>query len=586
MRTQKLALLAITIITTQLVGQALNENFSANFPPELWKVYNQDAGQFTWSKSYIKFFSCPACARVRFDGRTITNDDWLVTRKVYPTPNNNQLRFFYRSHNARPESLEIYVSTTTNRPEDFQYRLDAFRFNNPSYAERTYSLAQFDSTPIYIAFRYPKRFGRAIYLDDITGPSYIPKDVGVKGIVTPPLYLGHGTTVYPQIIVKNYGAQEAESFQVSLVITDSLTSGIVYSSEQTVGNLSAQDSVLITFPLSWQSQVGTYQVTAFTQLAGDMDLTNDTVHQRTQVVTADLNDVAVTAILLPQGTLPPGTITPQAMVANYGTNTATFLVAFDIIHENNTVYTDTESITLESNHSAIIDFSAWIATSGIYQSVVRAMIENDVDTTNNTLTDMFEIITYYRDVGAMRIVAPTGELLQYSTVVPQAEVENFGDLTETFWVKFWIGEDYEDSVNVTLNSGESQLVNFSLWTANEIGTFATKCSTAFSDDADPLNDFVTDSVRVVPGAALNENLSPLTFKITPNPFETKLTFSLNPETEATVAIYNSAGILVRRLQVRNGTNWDGTDEKGYRLPKGIYFLRIESNPLPSKVIFH
>jgi len=581
MRVRKVLLfIAATIITSQLVGQSLNESFSNAFPPELWKVYNCDNGQFAWTKSYIRYFTCPSCARVRFEGRNITNDDWLVTRKVFPTPQDHLLRFFYRSHNPRSESLEIYVSTTGQKPEDFQYRLTAFRFNNSSYRDETVSLAQFDSIPIYIAFRYPKRFGRAVYLDDITGPSYIPNDVGVKSITAPPHYLPTGSNVYPQVLVKNYGTLLQTEFPVTVLIIDSASGLTTYTSQQTIDTLLAQDSILVTFPLVWQATEGIYQVKAFTGLLGDMDLTNDTATQRTEVVVLPINDVAVTEISAPRGTLPPGTITPQALVANYGTNTATFSVVFNIVQQNNVVYTDTISITVEPNASALVNFSVWNATSGIYQSIVCAIMEGDIDTTNNTLTDIFEIVDYYRDVGTTQILAPHGELLENSLVTPEACVANFGDLTETFWVKFRIGATYEDSINLELEAGEQRTVTFAEWQASEIGTFGTKCSTNLIGDEDPLNDFITDSVIVVPvtgNSRQSQDEKKTQLEVIPNPFRKRVTFLLPKEiaqTEYFLTIYNEAGGCIKRIV--NSNIWDGTDAIGNQVPKGIYFLKLNS----------
>ena len=411
MRLKKVCLLLpIITVALQISAQSLNEDFSSTFPPEQWRVYSLDGGQFSWVRSRVNFFSCPACARVKFEGRNITNDDWLVTRKVYPTPGDNILRFFYRSHNLRMESLEVYVSTTGNQREDFQYLLAAFRFNNTSYVERTISLFQFDSTPISIAFRYPKRFGRAVYLDDISGPQYLPKDVGVKAIVSPSLYLLNGETVYPQVLVKNYGSSEQDGFPVAIQIIDSVSGIMVYNGLQVVNNLATQDSVFVTFSEVWHAVEGVYQVKAFTSLSGDMDLTNDTLNRRTQVVFSEIKNVAVTGILNPQGTFPPGVVTPQACVANYGTNTEIFSVNFDILLDNNIVYTDTVDVTLERNSTAVVDFSSWDATSGIYQTFVKATLQGDIDTTNNALLDMFEVISYYRDVGATGIFSPVGEI--------------------------------------------------------------------------------------------------------------------------------------------------------------------------------
>lgn len=575
----------ILLICSQIYGQTLNESFNTTFPPEFWKIYSLDQGQFAWTKSTIRFASAPACARIRFEGRGITNDDWLVTRKVYPIPGDNLLRFSYRSHNTHRESLEVYVSTTGNRPEDFQNLLTAIGFNNQSYLEQFLSLSQFDSTPIYLAFRYIKRFGKAIYLDNISGLDYLPKDVGVKTIIAPSHYQMNGENIYPQVKVKNYGTAEPGTFSVTLLIIDSLTGNPVYNGIQTVSNLASQDSALVTFTDVWRAREGVYQVKAFSNLACDMDLTNDTSFLRAQVVFSEINEVAVTQILNPQGTLAPGAVTPQATVSNYGTSDETFSVNFDIILHNSTVYSDTAVVTLARNGTTTIDFSLWEATNGIYQSVVTATIDNDVDPTNNTMTDMFEVVTFYHDVGATQILNPIGELLEYSLIQPQARVDNFGDLTENFTAKFYIGAGYEDSVAVTLNAGESRVITFSDWLATEIGVFATKCSTCLLGDEDPANDFVADSVMVVPGMGMTENNSNSALIVAPNPFGDKIMFSMKNPEGYLFTIYNAAGVQVKKM--KNATGWNGTDNSNNRLPKGIYFLKIEGNTnhLMKKIIF-
>lgn len=580
-----LFLLSALLISFPVSAQTLNENFSSTFPPEFWKIYNLDQGLFSWSKSTVRFLSGPGCARIRFEGRGIINDDWLVTRKVFPIPGDNLLRFSYRSHNTHMESLEVYVSTTSNRPEDFACLMATYSFNNQSYLEQSLSLAQFDSTPIYIAFRYIKRFGKGIYLDNIGGLEYLPKDVGLKTIISPSYYVMNGENIYPQVKVKNYGSAGQENFTVSLFIVDSSTGTSVYNGSQLVNNLAAQDSALITFPDIWRAREGVYQVRAYTSLEGDMDLTNDTLDKRTQVVFSEINDVAVTGIINPVGTIAPGTVIPQASIANYSTSVENFLVNFDIILHNSVVYTDTVSVTLERNGSTVLDFSSWEATSGVYQTEVKAMIADDIDPTNDVMSDMFEVVTFYRDVGTTQILAPIGELVENTLVQPQAVVENFGDLTESFNVKFTIGTDYIDSLAVTLNAGESRNITFRDWLASALGTFNTKCSTALIGDEELMNDFVADSVIVAPGSGIQENNFSSELVVTPNPFESKIMFSFGKRADYRLTIYNSTGAKVKSM--KNETSWNGTDDNDKLVPKGIYFVKIETDTeqLTKKIVF-
>jgi hypothetical protein len=70
----------------------------------------------------------------------------------------------------------------------------------------------------------------------------------------------------------------------------------------------------------------------------------------------------------------------------------------------------------------------------------------------------------------------------------------------------------------------------------------------------------------------------------PNPFtgQTALSFSLPEATNVMLAIYNVSGQLVRTLeggQVSAGNHqvtWDGTDDTGAKVAKGVYFCRLET----------
>lgn len=54
----------------------LTESFSGTaFPPEMWTVYNQDAGVRLWTRSGAKYRTAPACAVVTSESRTLRNDD-------------------------------------------------------------------------------------------------------------------------------------------------------------------------------------------------------------------------------------------------------------------------------------------------------------------------------------------------------------------------------------------------------------------------------------------------------------------------------------------------------------------------------
>ena len=100
------------------------------------------------------------------------------------------------------------------------------------------------------------------------------------------------------------------------------------------------------------------------------------------------------------------------------------------------------------------------------------------------------------DVGVTQIIAPTGTLDSGTVVTPKARVKNFGNVTASFPVTFKISGFYNDIQFANLNPGESTLVNFNNWTATQVGTHATKCSTALAGDVGPGNNVLIGSVTV------------------------------------------------------------------------------------------
>lgn len=100
------------------------------------------------------------------------------------------------------------------------------------------------------------------------------------------------------------------------------------------------------------------------------------------------------------------------------------------------------------------------------------------------------------DVGVTAIIAPTGTIDSGTVVTPKAQVKNFGNVSVSFPVNFKIGTFYSAIKWTNLNPGESTVVNFANWTAIQVGTHTTKCSTALAEDAVPSNNALTDSVTV------------------------------------------------------------------------------------------
>jgi len=102
------------------------------------------------------------------------------------------------------------------------------------------------------------------------------------------------------------------------------------------------------------------------------------------------------------------------------------------------------------------------------------------------------------DVGAQRIIAPTGTIQWGVPVTPSAKVYNYGTASQTFKVRFQVDSVlYIDSTTVSnLAGGDSATVNFTSWTPDVAGSHAVKCSTRLAGDQAPSNDKASGSITV------------------------------------------------------------------------------------------
>jgi len=102
------------------------------------------------------------------------------------------------------------------------------------------------------------------------------------------------------------------------------------------------------------------------------------------------------------------------------------------------------------------------------------------------------------DVGVTELLAPVDTVDSGTVVVPRALVRNFGTFAETFPVWLSIGPSWLDSISESLPAGQSDTADFATWTANEVGVFEVRCSTALAGDTNPANDVLVDTIVVIP----------------------------------------------------------------------------------------
>jgi M6 family metalloprotease-like protein len=113
------------------------------------------------------------------------------------------------------------------------------------------------------------------------------------------------------------------------------------------------------------------------------------------------------------------------------------------------------------------------------------------------------------DVGATRIITPSGALDSGAVVTPACSVYNYGTFAETYNVRMRVGS-YNQTAQVTNHQpGTAAYVTFPNWTALPRGALAVTCSTEAPVDTGRANDRRTGTVTVnVEDAACTAILAP------------------------------------------------------------------------------
>jgi subtilisin family serine protease len=200
----------------------------------------------------------------------------------------------------------------------------------------------------------------------------------------------------------------------------------------------------------------------------------------------------------------------------------------------------------------------------------------------------------FHDVGVASIVAPVDSVDSGTVVTPKAVVRNFGTFEETFPVWMTIGEDYADSVELTLAAGAMDTVEFAGWTADSVDTFDVACFTVCTGDENPGNDTLAGTVVVWPPTGIEEpGRLPTVFALDralPTPFtgSTTIRFSIPRRTQTSIGIYSVTGALVRVLSAPQplaprtySLTWDGHDDRGMTVSRGVYYCRMTAGDFRS-----
>ncbi|MEO0108209.1 MAG: hypothetical protein ABIK62_03440, partial [candidate division WOR-3 bacterium] len=444
-------------------------------------------------------------------------------------------------------------------------------------------------------------------------------DLGATQILAPVGTVDSGAVINPKAIVKNLGAGTVDSFAVMMRIN--VTGIPSWRDTQYVRNLAPGESVEVTFRAWTATWVGTNNVRCSTMLSTDQRPSNNRFWTTITVQRPPQADVGVARIVAPTGTVGAGTVVvPQVMVYNYSQFDVSFPVWFRIdtlpapalavpnarsehvgqvlarsapasnpaaLLAPLAIYEESVWVSLAGGDSTLAEFLRWTANPpGNYYLTSFTALVGDGNRRNDSAFGMVSVVAPVHDVGAVAVLDPVGLVNQGDTIAPRAVVRNFGTQAESFVVRFYVGRDWRDSLAVRVEAGAEESLSFRPWVATMVGTFPVVCSTALTDDGNPDNDRMVDSVFVVATGTAEPrptrlpvramlNVSPsMTFS------GTRVFYGLPREQQYRIEVFDLGGHLVQTLARGRAMPgyyavvWNGLDLRGRPAARGIYVCRL------------
>ena len=425
---------------------------------------------------------------------------------------------------------------------------------------------------------------------------FVPQanDVGIFNILEPVSgWLTASDSV--KVVVRNFGTTPQSNFSVSyqvdsgIVVTDTITSSIA-------GNSDLTHTFSATANLGTVGQ--TYDVKAWTSLAGDADPTNDTMMISVTNNTGQYcaasggGDEFISNVNI-------GTINNTSVASGYMDYTA---LSTDITIGNPLLLTVTNGnpysadqcgVWIDWNHNGIFDddpvsvmgtpgngpYTALItppatADTGATRMRIRIRYTGVLSPCGTTLYGEVEDYTLNvkpgvsTDVGVFSIdmLAAIGA----GPVVPVATVRNFGSMPQTFNVQMNIGTYSQTETVTNLAPYSAQQVSFPSWNATA-GNYTIEVFTQLSGDLVPGNDTMNQLIVVAAGATRARGLLEEFTSSTCAPCASFHTSTFNPW----LNMYADSVTLIKYQM-----NWPGAGDPYYTAEGGVRRTYYGVNAVP------
>lgn len=309
-------------VSTQALSGYMTEGFeNTAFPSPGWHIENVAGPTYTWARSTAQQHAGLASAFMRYDAVAGGGQDWLILPR-FQVAATDSVVFWMRLafQGFPPDSLCLKISTTDSLLTSFGdhtlLKL-AQGTNYPPNATTWYryavSLSSYSGQQVILAFKHQNVDGDGLYIDDIAVGTKPANEVATLS-ATLPVTAGVGIPVTPQATFVNNGSA-TNSFNVGITISPG-----GYSAAQTITTLAPSTNGTAAFTPWTPAAPGLYTAKIFTQLAGDANLTNDTLTKMITVVAAFPNGGWSTQTALPGGRWATAPVFAQPCVS--GTDSA------------------------------------------------------------------------------------------------------------------------------------------------------------------------------------------------------------------------------------------------------------------------
>ncbi|MDR2058124.1 MAG: choice-of-anchor J domain-containing protein [Dysgonamonadaceae bacterium] len=235
-------------------------------------IYNMDGDETTWEINSDVSRTGARSAVHNWGTQTTQEDGWLVLPQIN-IPAGKIFALSFWSYNVSmpfgKNSVMVSTGSANIADEDFEEVWSQESPTGGDWVETKINLADYTGEDIYIAFRYEGIFAHIWYLDDISLTELTDFDAGVTAVVSPISgTLTSEETI--QIKVKNFGAKALTEVPVKV----SIDGGTPVPG--TVSSLGINEEVEYNFLVPFDfSELKTYEITAYTELAGDGSQDND-----------------------------------------------------------------------------------------------------------------------------------------------------------------------------------------------------------------------------------------------------------------------------------------------------------------------